>query len=442
MTFLRKSCFFQKKVVPLHSKMKEIWKNSARLLTANVFAQAIGLLVYPILTRLYSPDDFGLFNLFLSIGGILVLCSTAEYQNAIVLPKEQKKANALFHVGAGLVLGMTLVALLSVPFSRPIANLFNTPSLARWYWLMPIYVLVMGGWVLLNYYYTREKAFQRISGYQVSQSVLSAGSKVGFGYAGFLSGGLIVGSVLAPLISFIISVLRAGKKWLGGLLHLNIQECKQVAKEYANFPKFALPRSLINSLGGNLPILLLTPFFSLSEIGYFGMALTLGFRPLNMISGSLCQTFFQQTADAINHRRPIFSFFRNFILWSLLILCLSFAALYFILPWLTGWLLGSGWEETGELIRVLLPWLAVSTVSASLGFVSDVFGKQKMSAIIEFTYTGLRALAIGVGIWSQDFRLAIITYSLVGLLVQSFLLVWYLVLAKSYDNGILMNKAE
>lgn len=58
--------------------MKDIWKNSAQLLSANVVAQAIGLLVYPILTRLYSPDDFGLFNLFLSIGGILVLCSTAE----------------------------------------------------------------------------------------------------------------------------------------------------------------------------------------------------------------------------------------------------------------------------------------------------------------------------------------------------------------------------
>lgn len=422
--------------------MKEIWKNSARLLSANVVAQAIGLLVYPILTRLYTPEDFGLLNLFLSIGGILVLCSTAEYQNAIVLPKETNKAAALFHVGESILLGVTIVLLLSVPFSGWIGELFNTPALTRWYWLMPIYVFVMGFWSLLNYYYTREKAFQRISDYQISQSVLSAGSKIGFGYAGFLSGGLIVGSVIAPLVSAVISAWIAGKKVLGDLLHWDRDECKLAAREYANFPKFSLPRSLVNSLGGNLPILLLTPFFSLSQIGYFGMALTLGFRPLNMISGSLCQTFFQQTADAINNRRPVFSFFRNFILWSLLMICLSFAALYFVLPWLTGWLLGSGWEETGELIRVLLPWLAVSTVSASLGFVSDVFGKQKMSAIIEFTYTALRALAIGLGIWLQDFRLAIIMYALVGLLVQSFLLVWYLVLAKDYDNRILMNESE
>ena len=109
---------------------------------------------------------------------------------------------------------------------------------------------------------------------------------------------------------------------------------------------------------------------------------------------------------------------------------------------MTGWLLGTGWEETGELIRVLLPWLAVSTVSASLGFVSDVFGKQKMSAIIEFTYTALRAMAIGLGIWLHDFRLAVMAYALVGWLVQSFLLGWYLVLAKNYDNRILAKEFD
>ncbi len=67
----------------------ELTRNSAKLLSANVVAQAIGLLVYPILTRLYSPEDFGLLNLFLSIGGVLALLSTAEYQYAIVVPKTE-----------------------------------------------------------------------------------------------------------------------------------------------------------------------------------------------------------------------------------------------------------------------------------------------------------------------------------------------------------------
>ena len=68
-------------------------RNSAKLISANAIAQAIGLLVYPILSRLYTPEDFGLLNLFLGIGGLLVLLSTAEYQYAILLPKEERKSS-------------------------------------------------------------------------------------------------------------------------------------------------------------------------------------------------------------------------------------------------------------------------------------------------------------------------------------------------------------
>ena len=67
-------------------------RNFAKLLSANVVAQVIGLVVYPILTRMYAPEDFGLLNLFMSIGGVLAILSTAEYYYAIVLPKEEKDA--------------------------------------------------------------------------------------------------------------------------------------------------------------------------------------------------------------------------------------------------------------------------------------------------------------------------------------------------------------
>ena len=66
----------------------EFVRNSAKLLSAGVIAQAIGILIYPILTRIYAPEDFGLLNLFQSIAGVLIILSTAEYQYAILLPKE------------------------------------------------------------------------------------------------------------------------------------------------------------------------------------------------------------------------------------------------------------------------------------------------------------------------------------------------------------------
>ena len=61
--------------------VSKIWnspfaRNVGKLLSANIFAQVLGFLVYPILTRLYAPEDFGLLNLFVNIGNILVLLAT------------------------------------------------------------------------------------------------------------------------------------------------------------------------------------------------------------------------------------------------------------------------------------------------------------------------------------------------------------------------------
>jgi O-antigen/teichoic acid export membrane protein len=53
-------------------------RNFTKLLSANVVAQVIGLVVYPILTRIYAPEDFGLLNLFLSIGNVLIVLSIAD----------------------------------------------------------------------------------------------------------------------------------------------------------------------------------------------------------------------------------------------------------------------------------------------------------------------------------------------------------------------------
>ena len=165
-------------------------KNVGKLLSANVIAQALALLVYPILTRQFAAEDFALLSLFSSIAVVLSLIATAEYQYAIVLPEEDSKARALVHMSALIMLGMTVAVCLSLPFARPIAGLFKAPELARWWWLMPLCVFGLSAWNILNYWYIRRAAFTRISGYQITQSLFSVTGKIGFGSLGWLQGGL------------------------------------------------------------------------------------------------------------------------------------------------------------------------------------------------------------------------------------------------------------
>lgn len=416
--------------------MNSIVKNSAHLLSANVIAQVIGLIVYPVLTRLYSPENFGLLNLFLSIGGILTILAVAEYYYAIVLPKDQSHANGIVQVCLLLLIIMIGLIALTIPFSKSIAELFNTPALAKFWWLMPIFVGLTGLWNILNYWYIRCSEFKRISGYQVSQSVLSAGSKMGLGYAGCVQGGLIVSMVIAPLVSLLVSISISWKKCLHNLHLVPWSVCKQVANEYRNFPAFDLPRGLINLVGGYLPVLVLTPFFGAAETGLWSMAILLGFAPISMITKSLYQSFYQYVNSEIQQQHKVGSFFLKFTGWTTCVVVPCFVGLYFILPGLTGWLLGSEWETSGYYLRWMLPWIFCSLLTACTCFLADIFYRQKAGLYFELLLALMRAIGVGVGCVMHDFDVAIIGYamgSLVAILAQY---IWLMSLVKKYDQSL------
>lgn len=413
-------------------------KNSAKLLTANVVAQLIGILFYPLLTRLYSAHDFGVLNLFLSIGGLLALVATADYQYAILLPKAEKKSVAVFQVSFLIMAGVVLLCGLSVFFRHSISGIFKASDLSLVYPLLPVYVLLLSLWTLFNYWFTRKERFGSVASYQVSQVLGNSVFKYGCGKAGFLQWGLVVSTVAGLFVS-LFSVVSVGWKSCRPLLRFNRSELKKAALRYGRFPLFSLPRTIVNNLSANLPVFLLTPYFGLAELGYFGMGLTLAFRPISMVTASLYQVFFQKMAKNVQDRQPIMPFFRRFVLRGGLLVLLFFSGLYFVLPALAGWFLGDSWQVTGQYIRLMLPWLALTAIGGCITFVSDIFQKQAFMLVVEIVYLVLRVAALAIGIAFHNFELAILLYSLVSAFVILFQIFWFFKLITRYEKTLPKN---
>lgn len=409
------------------------FKHTATLLTANSLSQAIALLAYPLLTRIYAPDDFGLFNLFLSIGGILAIIGTGNYHYAIVLPKEETKALAC--VKLSFILNLIVVGISSffLLFSSQIGKLFNSESLGEYLYLLPIFVLLTATWNILNYWFTRHQWYKPIAFYQISNSLGSSILKYVLGIMGFLRGGLLIGTILAQVIAFAVGFIVAWKKGLSRTLHIQRQEVVEMATAHKNFPFYSLPHSLINTLGGSLPIIFLAPFFSLAEIGFFGMALTLAFRPINIISGSLHQVFYPITTQKVNDNDSIMPFFKRYFLRTFTLLIPLFGVLFFFLPMLTEWLLGNGWHQSGKYIQLMLPWLALSAAVAPITYLADIFSQQRIALLLEILSFIVRFCALMIGIWQQNFYLAIAYYCVASALIILVQLLWYWHLVKQYE---------
>ena len=194
-----------------------------------------------------------------------------------------------------------------------------------------------------------------------------------------------------------------------------------------------MPRALVNNLSGNLPALLLTPYFGLNQLGFFAMAITLAFRPITMITASLHQVLFERVAQSVREGQSVWRWLSKRWLQLVAIVVPIMLLLTIVMPWLVQVLLGSGWNETAILIRYMMPWLTCVFLIAPLAFISEVFGQQKLFLIIEIVYLGLRVSAMVIGIWMNSFALAIILISASGVLVLLLQLCLYIHFLRKYE---------
>ena len=79
-------------------------KKIAILVTGTLVAQLITILLTPLLSRIYSPSDFGLFAIFFSTTGILSSIIGGRYEIAIVQPKKMSESMTLAFISLSIML--------------------------------------------------------------------------------------------------------------------------------------------------------------------------------------------------------------------------------------------------------------------------------------------------------------------------------------------------
>ena len=133
-------------------------RNVLTLFTGTAIAQAIPILISPILTRLYSPNDFGIFSAYLAIVSILGLFATWKFELAIPLEKEDCTAEIIFRIAIFISIIMVIVyGIGMIIFKDYINNIIDIPFTN--YTIISILagVFAIGIYQVYNYWYIRKK---------------------------------------------------------------------------------------------------------------------------------------------------------------------------------------------------------------------------------------------------------------------------------------------
>ena len=415
--------------------MKELIKNSATLLSANAISQGIAFAVLPVIARLYSPDELGILALFLGIEGLLSVIANGKYDSAIVLSKSKSMAantfNLCFLINAVFSLLILIVLLLG---SHQILSILHYESLEGVIYYLPFFVFIVAFAQASIFWFNYNKRFALTARYTLWQGLINNGLKVG---SGFLKAGLM-GLVWANLSSHFISILSCftRKETWNQLFHFNKKEILVAASEHRKFPLYTLPHTFINMVSGNLPILLLSGYFGMAEIGLFSMGITIGFRPINLLSSSLDQVISQSMAERVNKQEPIWNSLYQSVRKLFIFALPAFIVLFFLVPYIVKFFLGEQWDQSALYIQIMIPWFLFALFAASLSSVPSIFGKQRTSLIIEFILIILRIIALCIGIYLNSFVWAIIMFSFVSTIVVVVQLTWFLLLVRNYEHSL------
>ena len=405
--------------------------NVLKLVTGSVFAQGLGVLVAPIVARLFAPEAFGVAALFASIAGIIGVIACLRYELSIMLPKTDEEAANLLGLSLFFVLIITGISALIIFFAGDvIANLLNSLELKKYLWLIPVSVFVSGTFLALTYWNSRTKHFGRLSIARVVSSVVAQTTRLGAGFAGFVSGGVLIGTgILGQIVS---TFVLGGQIWRDdrGFFKISIRWKKMIAglKRYKKFPVIDVWGGLLNTTSWQLPALLLSAFFSPVIVGYYALGNAVIRLPMNIIGGAVAQVFYQRACDAKNKGEAaavvenLYSRLVAIGLFPMLLLCLIGKDLFSIV-------FGQNWAEAGLYAQILAPWMFLVFISSPLSTLFSVYERQGSALIVHFSIFVTRLISLYIGGVLENVYIALGLFSVTGVIVYGGLAVWNMKLA-------------
>lgn len=159
-------------------------RNVTVVMSGTAVAQLLGYVLMPVIARLYSPSDFGLFGSFQAVATAIAAGVTLQYSQALLMPTEQDDAANLMAVSLLSVLSITvLCALLVLLFRDATLRLLRLDALSHIAWILPIAIAVTGVNQTLQAWSIRRKAFTSTSVSQVVRTVVAFSVQTGSGLA-------------------------------------------------------------------------------------------------------------------------------------------------------------------------------------------------------------------------------------------------------------------
>ncbi len=349
--------------------------DSFLMILSSGIAQVILIITTPIITRLYSPTEFGEFTIFSNIAMILIPIINARYDLLIVNTKNDRSANILSQISFLISL---LILLILIPIFAISAWLYPNFILDFIFIIIMLFLVSLTN--IFTNYLNKERKYKVLSLINVFRAGAMALLQIIFGLLALGSLGLIIGFSLSYIAGITLGY-KTFKK------HFNIvrdkEETKALFLENKNQLVYSTPSILLNSLSFSVVVFFIGILYTNTEVGIYGMAIRVLGIPVTIISLGLSKIFMQQANDYyIEHGN-----FRNLLLkFSSILVIVSiilYVPLYLFSEELVNILLGHSWVDAITVIKIVIPLFVIRLIVSTVSLSVIVLQKQQLELILQ-----------------------------------------------------------
>lgn len=392
----------------------EYGRHLLTLFSGTGVAQLVPIIFYPIISRLFLPENFGTLATINQIASISAVVASCKYEMAILLCKDKKEAiNLVFLIITQSISVLSILFSLFYIFIGFFSKLLHDNSLHQLSIIPFLSALFIIIYQVYNEWCVREKNFTNLS---INKVINSSSVSISQFLAGILKGfqnsSLVLGDMIGRMVSAISCSLAFLHKEKNLLKEISFPYMKKCALDYRDCPKYLLPGQLLNTIGQALPVFMLGGYFSQQDVGFFSMAFMVVVIPSSVLSLAFRDVFRQKAISLINVglecRQLFISNFKILCLLSFII----FGLLYIISPWLFSYVLGQEWITSGVLARILIPMVAVSFITESLSAMMIVRNKMNYQFYWQISYLLLTFISLLVGSYSNTISGTLISFSI------------------------------
>ncbi|MFN1835812.1 lipopolysaccharide biosynthesis protein [Balneola sp. MJW-20] len=415
----------------LLNRFPEDIRNVLTLMIGNGLALSIPVLISPVLTRIYSVDDFAYYTVFAAMVGFISAFASGRYEYAILIAKSRNAAIQLFKLSVLVLVILSLILMIVlVVFREAITEVFGISGIGLLVYLVPVNIIIFSLIRISGNGLNREKDYSSISTGKSVKAITTGGGQLLIGFTGWLPGGLILGKIAGDLLSAAYLTIKLDKAFHYIRNKFLVKRTAFLAQKHKRYPQINAFHALLNASSNNAIPLIIGALFSQEIVGWFGLSFMICMAPVQLLGTAAYQVYSQKISVLFNSGESLNAYTLKTIKTLGKIAVIPFSLLLAFGPKLFSLILGEEWYASGEYAQILAPYLFVGFLLSPLTYLPLVFNEHKKALYFEILSTSFKILSILGGAYLGSIYTALLLFSGSGIIIHLVTLAWILNLTR------------